>query len=59
MVCPLTIDGEGQCDFCDHEKMFVYERVCKQEHIERIGKDIFLDREAAESALKGEHDESV
>ena len=56
MVCPLTIDGEGQCDFCDHGKMFVYERVCKQEHIERIGKDIFLDREAAESALKGEQD---
>jgi len=56
MICPIRIDGEGQCDFCDHGKLFVYERECKQEHIERIGTDVFLTREAAEAALKEQED---
>lgn len=54
MICPLTIDGEGQCDFCDKGEMFIYERKCRQEHIDCIGKTVFLTREAAEAALKGE-----
>ena len=54
MVCPLTIDGVGQCYFCDFGVETVRECNCRQEHIERIGKDVFLTREAAEAALKGE-----
>ena len=52
MACPMRIDGEGQCDFCDKGKLFVYEHPCKQEHIERLGKDVFLTRAEAEAALK-------
>lgn len=56
MICPLTIDGIGQCDFCDFGIETVHECECRQEHIERIGKDVFLTREAAEAALEGEKD---
>ena len=56
MICPVSIDGEGQCDFCDNGKLFVYERPCRQEHIDRIGKDVFLTREEAEAALRREQD---
>ena len=52
MACPVCIDGAGECDFCDKGKLFVYERPCKQEHIERIGEDVFLTRSEAEAALK-------
>ena len=54
MACPLSIDGVGQCDYCDHGKLFVYERPCRQEHIERIGADVFLTREEAQAALRRE-----
>ena len=53
-VCPVCIHGEGQCDSCDNGKLFVYERPCKQEHIERLGKDVFLTRAEAEAALRRE-----
>lgn len=56
MVCPICIDGEGECDFCDKGKFFVYERPCKQEHLKRIGVDVFLTREEAEEALRREQD---
>ena len=56
MDCPLNIDGVGQCDYCDHRKLFVYERPCRQDHIERIGVDVFLTREEAEAALRREQD---
>lgn len=56
MACPLSIDGAGQCDYCDHGKLFVYKRPCRQEHIERIGADVFLTREDAEAALRREQD---
>lgn len=56
LICPISIDGEGQCDFCDHGKLFVYEQECRQEHLDRIGKTIFLTREDAEAAMKGEKD---
>lgn len=52
MICPVSIDGEGQCDFCDHGQMFVYERKCTQELAEQIGKNVFLTREEAEAALR-------
>ena len=52
MICPVSIDGEGQCDFCDHGQMFVYERKCTQELAEQIGKTVFLTREEAEAALR-------
>lgn len=52
MICPVSIDGEGQCDFCDHGQMFVYERKCTHELAEQIGKNVFLTREEAEAALK-------
>lgn len=56
LVCPFSIDGVGQCDYCDHGKLFVYERPCRQEHIERIGADVFMTREEAEAALRREQD---
>lgn len=51
MACPVYIDGAEECSFCDKGKLFVYERPCKQEHIERIGEDVFLIRSEAEAAL--------
>lgn len=56
LVCPLSIDGVGQCDYCDHGKLFVYERPCRQEHIERIGADVFMTRAEAEEALRREQE---
>lgn len=53
MVCPLSIDGKGQCDFCDYGEQFIYESPCRQEHIDQIGKTVFLSREEAEKALEG------
>lgn len=52
MICPLSIDGKGQCDFCDYGKQFIYESPCRQEHIDQIGKTVFLSREEAEQALE-------
>ena len=53
LVCPVSIDGHGCCDFCDKGELCIYERKCLQEHIEQIGKTVFLTREEAEAALKG------
>ena len=52
LVCPVSIDGNGCCDFCDKGKLFAYERPCCQEHIESLGKTVFLTREEAEKALQ-------
>lgn len=52
LVCPVSIDGYGCCDFCDKGKLCIYERECQQEHIEQIGKTVFLTREEAEKALE-------
>ena len=57
MICPLTIDGEGQCDFCEHGKLFVYEQICRQDHIDRLGKTVFLTYDEAEAALLEGQDE--
>ena len=56
MVCPLSIDGKGQCDFCDYGEQFIYERLCRQEHIDQIGKTVFLTRKEADAALRREQD---
>lgn len=56
MVCPLSIDGKGQCDFCDYGEQFIYERLCRQEHIDQIGKTVFLTRKEAGAALRREQD---
>lgn len=56
MVCPVSIDGKGCCEFCDHGTIIVEEVPCRQEHIERIGSDVFLTREDAEAALRREQD---
>lgn len=53
LVCPVSIDGHGCCNFCDKGELFVYERTCRQEHIEQLGKTVFLTREEAEKALEG------
>lgn len=52
LVCPVSIDGHGCCDFCDKGELCIYERKCLQEHIEQIGKTVFLTREEAEKALE-------
>lgn len=54
LVCPVCIDGHGCCDFCDKGELCIYERKCLQEHIEQIGKTVFLTREEAEAALAQE-----
>lgn len=51
LICPVSINGVGQCDFCENGKLYIYERTCRQEHIEHVGKTVFLTREAAEAAL--------
>ena len=57
LICPVSIDGHGCCDFCDKGKLFAYEKPCCQEHIERLGKTVFLTREEAEKALEAMKDE--
>lgn len=54
LVCPVSIDGHGCCDFCEKGRLFVYERKCRQEHIEQLGKTVFLTREEAEQAKSKE-----
>ena len=57
LVCPVSIDGHGCCDFCDKGELCIYESKCQQEHIEEIGKTVFLTREEAEKALEGKRNE--
>ena len=57
LVCPVSIDGHGCCDFCDKGELCIYERKCLQEHIEQIGKTVFLTREEAEKALEAMKDD--
>ena len=52
LVCPVSIDGHGCCDFCDKGELYIYESKCRQEHMEQIGKTVFLTREEAEKVLK-------
>lgn len=54
LVCPVSVDGNGCCDFCDKGKLFVYERTCTQELLKELGKTVFLTREEAEKALEAE-----
>lgn len=56
MVCPVSIDGKGCCEFCDHGTLIVEEVPCRQEHIERIGADVFLTRAESEAALRREQE---
>lgn len=57
LICPVSVDGEGCCSFCDKGELCIYERKCRQEHIEQIGKTVFLTREEAEKALEAKKDE--
>lgn len=57
LICPVSVDGEGCCSFCDKGELCIYERKCRQEHIEQIGKTVFLTREEAEKALEAMKDE--
>lgn len=57
LTCPVSVDGEGCCSFCDKGELCIYERKCQQEHIEQIGKTVFLTREEAEKALGAKKDE--
>ena len=52
LICPVSVDGEGCCSLCDKGELCIYERKCRQEHIEQIGKTVFLTREEAEKALE-------
>lgn len=49
--CPYCFEPE-RCDICAKGKLFIYERPCRQEHIQLLGKTVFETREAAESALE-------
>lgn len=57
LVCPVSIDDQGCCNFCDHGELCICERKCRQEHIEQIGKTVFLTREGAEAALEAMKDD--
>ena len=59
LICPVSVDGEGCCSFCDKDELCIYERKCRQEHIEQIGKTVFLTREEAEAALEAKRDGST
>lgn len=54
LFCPVTIDGRGQCHFCDHGKPVVTERACTQADIPHIGKTVFFTREEAEAVRASE-----
>ena len=54
LICPVTIDGRGQCHFCDHGKPVVTERACTQADIPYIGKTVFFTYEEAEAARVSE-----
>lgn len=53
-ICPASIDGVGCCSLCDNGELIIYEEECHQEHLPHIGKTVFLSRDEAEAALKGE-----
>ena len=59
LICPVSVDGEGCCSFCDKGELCIYERKCQQEHIEQIGKTVFLTSEEAEAALEAKRDGST
>lgn len=59
LICPVSVDGEGCCSFCDKGELCIYERKCRQEHIEQIGKTVFLTSEEAEAALEAKRDGST
>lgn len=50
--CPVLIDGVECCNICNNGELCIYEVPCKQEHIERIGDDVFLTYEEAENGLE-------
>lgn len=52
LSCPVSIDGQGCCNLCDHGELYAYRRECRQEHIDRIGKDVFLNKLDAELAIE-------
>ena len=52
LACPVLIDGEGYCNLCEKAALFVRERPCKQDDIDRLGKTAFRTREEAETKLK-------
>lgn len=56
-ICPASIDGVGCCSLCDNGELIIYEEECRQEHLPSIGKTVFLTREEAEAALKGERED--
>lgn len=51
--CPHCFEPE-RCDICAKGKLFIYERICTQEHISRFGKTVFRTRQEAEAAIKKE-----
>lgn len=61
IVYELTYDAGPDCDMacevddcsgCDKGRLFVYERKCRQEHINKIGKTVFVSKEAAIAAAE-------
>ena len=50
--CPASVDGQGCCNLCEHGELYAYLRECRQEHIDRIGNDVFLDKLDAELAIE-------
>lgn len=51
LACPDLLDTASHCELCPKGVSSVYERKCVQDDIKRIGKTVFLTREAAEAAL--------
>lgn len=53
--CPHCFEPE-RCDICAKGKLFIYERICTQEHISRFGKTVFRTRQEAEAAIKEDNE---
>lgn len=52
MRCPQVDCDDYPCDICPKGRQFVYERKCKEENINYIGRTVFLTREEAEATIR-------
>ncbi len=56
-LCPSSIDGDGRCDLCIDGELHISIEKCRQEHIDKIGKTVFLTWGEAEKARERGRDD--
>jgi hypothetical protein len=55
LVCPECFDCDENsypCYRCEKSELFVYERICEQKHLDRVGMTVFLTSEEAEVVVE-------